>query len=122
MDRYYKRFVRDYVRYVDTIFCKAAIIIDKLLKEGDGVYSSFHVRRGEFQYNVVKIPAEEIMNNVGHVNPKGELLFIATDERNKTFFNAFRRAGFPRLRFLDDYIDVAKVNAKKRGLNLYNVS
>ena len=45
MDRYYKRFVRDLVHYTDTIFCKAAIIINKLKEEGNGVYSSFHVRR-----------------------------------------------------------------------------
>ena len=45
MDRYYKRFVRDYVHYIDTIFCKAAKIVNKLLEEGGGSYSSFHVRR-----------------------------------------------------------------------------
>ena len=45
MDRYYKRFVRDFVHYTDAIFCKAAIIINKLLEEGNGVYSSFHIRR-----------------------------------------------------------------------------
>ena len=45
VDRLYKRFVRDYVHYIDTIFCKAAIIINKLLEEGKGRYSSFHIRR-----------------------------------------------------------------------------
>jgi hypothetical protein len=45
MDRYYKRFVWDYVHYIDVIFCKAAKIIRKLLDEGGGSYSSFHVRR-----------------------------------------------------------------------------
>jgi GDP-fucose protein O-fucosyltransferase len=46
MDRYYKRFVRDFVHYTDTIFCKAAIIINKLKEEGaGGVYSAFHIRR-----------------------------------------------------------------------------
>ena len=45
MDRYYKRFVRDFVHYTDVIFCKAAIIIAKLKEEGGGVYSSFHIRR-----------------------------------------------------------------------------
>ena len=45
MDRYYKRFVRDYVHYIDIIFCKASMIIRKLLDEGNGSYSSFHVRR-----------------------------------------------------------------------------
>ena len=45
MDRYYKRFVRDYVHYIDTIFCKAGKIVNKLLIEGNGSYSSFHIRR-----------------------------------------------------------------------------
>jgi hypothetical protein len=45
VDRLFKRFVRDYVRYIDVIFCKSAIIIQKLLEEGRGRYSSFHVRR-----------------------------------------------------------------------------
>lgn len=45
MDRYYKRFVRDYVHYIDIIFCKAAKIIQKLREEGGGLFSSFHVRR-----------------------------------------------------------------------------
>jgi len=44
MDKYYKRFVRDYVHYIDTIFCTSAIIIKKLLDEGRGTYSSFHIR------------------------------------------------------------------------------
>ena len=51
MDRYYKRFIRDYVHYIDIIFCKAAMIINKLLIDSkDNSYSSFHIRRGEFQY------------------------------------------------------------------------
>lgn len=45
MDRFYKRFVRDYVHYIDTIFCRAALIVDKLLAEGNGAYTAFHVRR-----------------------------------------------------------------------------
>jgi hypothetical protein len=45
MDRYYKRFVRDYVHYIDVIFCKAAKIIDLLIDEGRGSYIAFHIRR-----------------------------------------------------------------------------
>jgi hypothetical protein len=34
------------MRYVDVIFCKASIIVDKLMKQSDGLgFSSFHVRR-----------------------------------------------------------------------------
>ena len=45
MDKYYKRFIRDYVHYIDIIFCKSSYIINQLLIEGNGSYSSFHVRR-----------------------------------------------------------------------------
>jgi hypothetical protein len=45
MDKFYKRFIRDYVHYMDTIFCKAAVIVKHLLREGSGSYSSFHIRR-----------------------------------------------------------------------------
>lgn len=46
MDKFYKRFVRDYVFYIDVIFCKAALIVDKLMKESeDGHFTTFHVRR-----------------------------------------------------------------------------
>ena len=45
MERFFKRFVRDYVHYIDVIFCKAALIIHQLQIEGNGAYSSFHIRR-----------------------------------------------------------------------------
>jgi hypothetical protein len=122
-DRMYKRFVRDYVHYIDTIFCKAAIIVRKLLDEGGGRYSAFHIRRlvveyygfdftvkvyfrGEFQYKEVKISAEQMLANVGQFIPENELLYLATDEKNKTFFDAFRKR-FPKIKFLDDYMDDA---------------
>lgn len=64
------------------------------------------MNRGEFQYKEVKISGEDIMKNVGHLIPKGELLYVATDERNQTFFDPFRKR-FPKVKFLDDFIDVA---------------
>jgi hypothetical protein len=45
MGNLYKRFVRDYVHYIDVIFCKAAIIVQSLMKESNGSYTAFHVRR-----------------------------------------------------------------------------
>jgi hypothetical protein len=45
MDFYYKRFVRDYVHYMDIIFCKAALIINQLKIESGGKYNAFHIRR-----------------------------------------------------------------------------
>jgi GDP-fucose protein O-fucosyltransferase len=91
------RFVRDYVHYTDEIFCKAALIINSLFKEGMGRgYSSFHIRRGDFQYKVVKVSAEVMLANVGHLFNSDELIYIATDEKNASFFDPFR-AKFPKV-------------------------
>jgi hypothetical protein len=49
MGNLYKRFVRDYVHYIDTIFCKAAFIVESLLRESNGSYTAFHVRRYCFE-------------------------------------------------------------------------
>lgn len=107
MDRYYKRFVRDFVHYKDSILCKAAMIIKKVKEEaGDAKFSSFHVRRGEFQYKNVKIPAADILNNIGRHIPESRLIYIATDEKDKHFFDAFKKR-WPRIRFLDDYFEMA---------------
>ena len=56
----------------------------------------------------MKIPAANMMHNVGHLIPKGQLLFIATDERNKSFFDAFHHR-FPQIRYLDDFMDYAEL-------------
>lgn len=41
--------------------------------------------------------------------PAGQLLYIATDEKNKSFFDDFSPL-FPRLRFMDDYMGYAELN------------
>lgn len=64
-----------------------------------------HIRRGEFQYQKVKIPAEEWYENTKEIWKPKELLYIATDERNKTFFDPI--AKHHELRFLDDYSELA---------------
>lgn len=106
MDRLFKRFVRDYVHYIDIIFCRAAKIIHKILEESGGSFSAFHIRRGEFQYKDVKIPSADILKNVGQFMKKDQLVYVATDERNKTFFDAFKNH-FKAVKYLDDYMDFA---------------
>ena len=91
VERMANRFVRDYVHYTDLIFCRAAIIVNALFREGAGRgFSTLHVRRGDFQYKVVKVSGEVMLANVGHLLPPDDLLYIATDERNKSFFDPFR--------------------------------
>jgi hypothetical protein len=53
------------------------------------------------QFKEVKIPAEEWMTNTKDLWRTNELLFIATDEKNKTFFDPI--AKYHQVRFLDDY-------------------
>jgi hypothetical protein len=105
-DNYYKRFVRDFLHYKDLIYCAAGKIVHALNNEGKS-WSSLHVRRGDFQYKQVKLPAEELYNNTKEIWQSGEILFIATDERNKTFFDPLKQNH--ELRFLDDYWDMAKL-------------
>jgi hypothetical protein len=116
IDNYFKRFVRDFLHYHDVIYCAAGKIVKALQVEarergfetddqGAGGYSSMHVRRGELQYQKVKIPAEEWYSNTKEIWKPKEILYIATDERNKTFFDPI--AEHHDLRFLDDYFDLA---------------
>ena len=118
-DKMVKRFVRDYIHYVDIIFCKAALIVKKLLDESQGGgYSAFHTRRGELQYKEVKIPAAEILANVGHHVKAGQLVYVATDEKKKSFFEALKKR-FPKVRFMDDYfkeVGLDKINPNFLGM------
>ena len=91
---------RDHIRYKDPIQCAAARIVAELRKEF-GDYDSFHVRRGDFQFKRTRIEADEIYNNVKDKLPDGRPIFIATDERNKKFFDPLKE--HYKVRFLDDY-------------------
>lgn len=73
-DNYFKRFVRDLLHYRHEIFCAAGKIINilqllgqdhgfSLEGEGNGGYSSLHIRRGDFQYKKMKLSAQEWYNN-----------------------------------------------------------
>lgn len=113
---YYKRFVRDFLHYRDEIYCAAGKIVYALQKEGaqrgfnldgggGGGFSSMHVRRGDLQYKKVKISAEEWYENLKGTWLPGEIIYIATDERNKTFFDPI--AKHHNVKFLDDYWEYA---------------
>jgi len=66
---FYKRFVRDRMRYVDSVVCLADKVIYAIRAEeatlrtpGSG-YIAHHIRRGDFQHPQMKLPAEEILVN-----------------------------------------------------------
>ncbi len=113
-----KRFVRDHLRYVDEIMCAAARVIEAVREHAkgsglnrnisreydiDGAYDAMHVRRGDFQYPPTQLPAEQL-HSLSPMLTKGATLYVATDERDKSFFEVFRKDY--DLVFLDDFLHV----------------
>jgi len=113
-----KRFVRDRIRYHDTVFCAAGKIARSLntvlveqnstFTKGDksvrGKFVAFHIRRGDFQHKHVKLPADEILSLTSHLvpNSKERIAYIATDEKNMSFFDPFKEQ-FRAVYFLSDF-------------------
>jgi len=56
---------------------------------------------GDFQYKNTRIPAEEIIQNTKQHLVFNSTIFIATDERDKSFFDPFRKDY--HVHFLDDF-------------------
>mmetsp|Transcript_50983 Transcript_50983/g.58943 ORF Transcript_50983/g.58943 Transcript_50983/m.58943 type:complete len:593 (-) Transcript_50983:75-1853(-) len=112
-----KRLVRDRVRYSDEIQCAAGKIVRSLIEEsigrkknGGGAeagYFSMHIRRGDFQWPKMRISAEEWHENTRKwLEPDDQhLLYIATDETDRTFFEPLMK--HYKVRFLSDYEELA---------------
>jgi hypothetical protein len=84
---FYRRMVRDYMRYRDPIQCAGARLVDAVrdmsrkLGHADGAYYALHIRRGDFQYKDVKISAAQIVKNLrGHEI----IVYVATDDPDGT--------------------------------------
>eukprot|EP01038_Epipyxis_sp_PR26KG_P009771 gene9771-13143_t len=92
MQSFYRRFIRDYMRYKDDIQCVGAQLVAavradslKLNPSGGGVYYALHIRRGDMAHRVVKLQASEIIANLHYPNgsamiPKGALVYLSTDD------------------------------------------
>lgn len=94
-DLWTKRFIRDHLRYVDEIQCAAARVVHALRKKSrenghGGLFDAMHIRRGDFQYTDTRLEAPTLYNISREVLVPNTTLYIATDERNKTFFDVFR--------------------------------
>jgi GDP-fucose protein O-fucosyltransferase len=93
-DLWMKRFMRDHVRYIDEIQCAAARIVNAMREHAksrnatdpSGHFDTFHVRRGDFQFKHTRIEAAEIVKNTNDILSPGSTIYIATDERDKSFF------------------------------------
>ena len=106
-DLWTKRFVRDHLRYVDEIQCAAARVVvamrEKARQNGnpDGHFDTFHIRRGDFQYQRTRLDAKQIYENTRDILQENSTIYIATDEPNKEFFNVLR--DHYHVYFLDDF-------------------
>lgn len=68
------------------------------------MYHAIHVRRGDFQQKHTRLPAEEIIANTRPLFDTSvtKLLYIATDEKNLSFLDPFRKEFVVKL--LSDYL------------------
>jgi len=120
-DLWTKRFVRDHLRYVDEIQCAAARVVAAVRKKArsngaaDDAFDTFHIRRGDFQYKDTRIEADEIYDNVKHLLKENSTIYIATDEKNATFFDPLRR--HYNLYFLQDFEEeIGDINKNFYGM------
>lgn len=125
-DLWSKRFVRDHLRYVDEIMCAAARVIEAVREHArknkshkasgdDGIYDAMHVRRGDFQYPPTQLPARDLYDLSKGELTEGATLYVATDERNKGFFDIFKK--HYDVVFLDDLLHVIPgVNTNYYGM------
>ena len=118
-DLWMKRFVRDHLRYHDDIQCAAARIVHAVRKQArivnrnlkarqnqmssttlnehkngdDTSFHTIHIRRGDFQFKPLRhMTAESIYDdNVRRWFTPGKVLYVATDEKNMTFFEPLRK-------------------------------
>jgi len=57
--------------------------------------------RGDFQFTRTRVTAEEILNNTKEILEPWSTIYIATDERDKSFFEPL--TAHYNIKFMDDY-------------------
>ena len=93
-----QRFIRDHFRYRNELQCAAGRVVEALrtiARESgysDGSFDSAHIRRGDFQFKAMWVSADDIYElNLRKMIQDQRVLYIATDERDKSFFRPLRR-------------------------------
>lgn len=98
------------VHYTDEIQCSAAKLVGAIREHArkrdpvnnpEGLFDTFHIRRGDFQFKTTRIDASEIYENAKDQLTPNSTIFIATDERDKKFFDPLRE--HYDILFLDDF-------------------
>jgi hypothetical protein len=90
VERRLRRLIRDALRYRPEIVSLAERALGApALGRG---FAAMHVRRGDFhhQYGETQIGAEQILAHTQALFAPGQTLYLATDEANLSFFDAFR--------------------------------
>eukprot|EP00980_Cylindrotheca_fusiformis_P020767 scaffold7755_cov104-Cylindrotheca_fusiformis.AAC.12 len=123
-DLWMKRFIRDHVHYIDEIQCAAAKLVGAIREHArkrhpttnpEGLFDTFHIRRGDFQFKTTRLYASEIYENSKDELTPNSTIFIATDEHDKTFFDPLRE--HYDLLFLDDFTaELEGVNTNYYGM------
>lgn len=92
MQSFYRRYIRDYMRYKDSIQCAGHELLQlvredakRVSPQDDGAFYALHIRRGDFQFKEVKLSADEIVANLRYSNgsaiiPPGSFVYISTDD------------------------------------------
>jgi hypothetical protein len=122
-DLWTKRSVRDHLRYRDEIQCAAARVVEAMRAKArengnpNGDFDTFHVRRGDFEifFKTSVMDASNIISSTADVLEENSTIFIATDERDKSFFDPFRERH--NIHFLDDFLHlVSDINTTHYGM------
>jgi len=101
------RFVRDHLRYIDELQCATARIVKALRKKAEengdpeGLFDTFHIRRGDFQYKDTRVNATVLYDNSKDLISENTTLYISTDEKEKDYFDIFKE--HYNVYFLDDF-------------------
>jgi len=123
-DLYYKRFVRDHIRLRDELQCSAARIVAEIRQKArkmgdkDGRFHAMHIRRGDFMeyFPVTGLSAGELYETSRaelETLPGVRVLYIATDEQDKAFFDPFRKNY--SVFFLNDFEEIANLPDNDNG-------
>lgn len=107
------RFVRDHLRYIDELQCTAAKIVDAVAKRArdrnpnsNGFFDTFHIRRGDFQYEDMIVDASVLYESCKDIIPQNATVYVSTDERNRSYFQPL--ADHYDLVYLEDFLPLIK--------------
>ena len=120
MDLVVKRYVRDRLRYRDELFCAAARIVERMRersrKHGNGGrFYTYHVRRNDFAHIDLFESAEALLVDTEDVVPRNATVYIATDEKDKSWFDPLRKRF--HVYFLDNFLhDIKDLSSSYYGI------